>query len=171
MIFNSSTLAIEIVVLACAAGCATLVAVTVVALAGMLAGAVNIPAPVILPALADQVTAELLVLVTVAANCCFPPGAIAGLSGETCTVTVEFVVFWGAPEFCVNELQATANRRQLQTVASRSVRLQLACLRKKRNGSTGIVNIPRKKIGGPRVRVLVVDSRARGRNGTDSRRQ
>jgi hypothetical protein len=47
-----------------------------------LAGAVNKPVGEMVPALADQVTAVLLVLLTAAANCSFPPAAIDGFAGE-----------------------------------------------------------------------------------------
>ena len=47
---------------------AALLAVTVIALAPPVAGAVNNPLEEIVPALVDQVTAVLLVLLTAAAN-------------------------------------------------------------------------------------------------------
>jgi len=65
----------------------TLFAVTVIDFALVLAGAVNKPLAEMLPALADQVTAVLLVLLNVAANCTFPPGATEGSAGEIRTVT------------------------------------------------------------------------------------
>jgi hypothetical protein len=55
-------------VLACALAWAALLAVTVIAFAPLLAGAVNKPLEEMVPALADQVTAVLLVLLTAAAN-------------------------------------------------------------------------------------------------------
>ena len=73
-------------VLAFADVCATLVTEIVIALL-IVAGAVNSPLLDMVPALADHVTAELLVLVTAAANCIFPPGATEGFKGEICTVT------------------------------------------------------------------------------------
>jgi hypothetical protein len=54
--------------LACAAVWATLLAVTVIDFGLPLAGAVNKPVEEIVPALADQLTAVLLVLLTAAAN-------------------------------------------------------------------------------------------------------
>ena len=45
-------------------------------------GAVNNPPLVMLPALAAQVTAELLVLLTVAVNCCFEPETRTKALGE-----------------------------------------------------------------------------------------
>lgn len=48
-------------------------------------GAVNIPEEEIEPALADHVTAELLIPLTVAVNCCVPPGATVALEGLTVT--------------------------------------------------------------------------------------
>ena len=55
-------------VLACAAPAATLLAVTVIDVALPVVGAVNKPVEEMVPALADQVTAVLLVLFTVALN-------------------------------------------------------------------------------------------------------
>jgi hypothetical protein len=55
-------------VLACATPSARLLAVTVIDFAPPLAGAVNKPVGEMVPALADQVTAVLLVLLTVAEN-------------------------------------------------------------------------------------------------------
>jgi hypothetical protein len=69
-------------VLACAAGVATLAAVTVMVWVFADAGAVNSPVGEIFPALADQVTAVWLVPVTAAANWIFPPAAAVGLMGE-----------------------------------------------------------------------------------------
>jgi hypothetical protein len=65
---------------------ATLLAITVIGFDGMLLGAVNTPSRVILPALADQITAVLRRLVTVAENCSFSPSITVGVSGETVTV-------------------------------------------------------------------------------------
>ena len=53
----------------------------------LLAGAVNRPLAEMLPALADQLTAVLLVLLTVAVNCTFPPAVTDGSTGEICTLT------------------------------------------------------------------------------------
>jgi hypothetical protein len=55
-------------VLACAEAAATLLAVIVIEAGLPLVGAVNKPAEEMVPALADQVTAVLLVLLTVALN-------------------------------------------------------------------------------------------------------
>ena len=62
---------------------AALVAVTVTAVLLLTAGAVNIPALEMLPAVADQVTVVLLVPCTVAANCCVLPEVRVELVGET----------------------------------------------------------------------------------------
>ena len=75
------------VVLLFAAASAPLVAVTVTDFALVLLGTVNKPEGEMLPALADQVTAVLLVLLTTAENCAFPPAATVGSAGEICTVT------------------------------------------------------------------------------------
>ena len=48
----------------------------------------NKPEPEIVPALADQVTAVLLVPVTVAVNCWVAPDSTLALAGETETLTV-----------------------------------------------------------------------------------
>ena len=71
------------VVLARAAGVATLAAVTVMVWVFADAGAVNSPVGEMFPALADQVTAVWLVPVTVAVNCIFPPADAVGHMGET----------------------------------------------------------------------------------------
>jgi hypothetical protein len=55
-------------VLAFAVLCAALLAVTMIGLAPLVVGAVNNPPEEIVPALVDQVTAVLLVLLTAAAN-------------------------------------------------------------------------------------------------------
>ena len=65
---TGSVLVILTAVLTCAAVWTTLLAVTVIDFALPLAGAVNKPVGEMVPALADQVTAVLLVLLTVAAN-------------------------------------------------------------------------------------------------------
>jgi hypothetical protein len=70
-------------VLACAAELATLLAVTVIDFVLILAGAVNKPLLEMLPALADQITPVLLVLVTAAVNCSLPLAATEGFAGET----------------------------------------------------------------------------------------
>jgi hypothetical protein len=87
VVIVNTVLVIVTAVLAWAALSATLLAVTVIGFAVLLAGAVNKPLAEMLPALADQVTAVLLVLLTAAANCTFPPAATDGSAGETCTVT------------------------------------------------------------------------------------
>jgi hypothetical protein len=45
-------------------------------------GTVNSPVLVMTPPLADQVTAVLLELLTIAVNCTFPPAATDGSAGE-----------------------------------------------------------------------------------------
>jgi hypothetical protein len=84
----NAALVIVAVALACTDGSAALLAVTVIDFALDLAGAVNNPLAEMLPALADQVTAVLLVLLTTAANCTFPPATTDGSAGEICTLTV-----------------------------------------------------------------------------------
>jgi hypothetical protein len=84
----NAALLIAAVVLACTDGLAALLAVTVIDFAMVLAGAVNKPPAEMLPALADQVTAVLLVLVTTAVNCTLPPAVTDGSAGEICTLTV-----------------------------------------------------------------------------------
>jgi hypothetical protein len=51
-------------------------------------GAVNNPELETVPAVAVQLTAVLLVPVTVAVNCCVPPDATFALVGEIATCTV-----------------------------------------------------------------------------------
>ena len=70
------------VVVASAEGSAVLVALTMMVLRVVVAGATNRPFVEIVPALADQVTAVWLVPVTVAVNWIFPPAAAVGLIGE-----------------------------------------------------------------------------------------
>ena len=83
----TSVLVIVAVALTCADESAALVAVTVTDFTLLLVGAVNNPLAEMLPALADQITAVLLVLLTVAVNCTFPPAATDGSAGEICTLT------------------------------------------------------------------------------------
>lgn len=64
---------------------ATLVAVTVTLFDVVDDGAVNRPLLEIVPALACQVTAVLLVEVSVAENCCLPPGDTVTAAGERLT--------------------------------------------------------------------------------------
>jgi hypothetical protein len=73
-------------VLACAVVAATLLAVIVIDLGLPVVGAVNKPVEEIVPALADQLTAVLLVLLTAALNWTFPPAATDGSRGEIWTV-------------------------------------------------------------------------------------
>jgi hypothetical protein len=80
-------LEIETVVDAYAPVCATLLAVTLAVLVVVLDGAVNNPVGEIVPALADHVTAVLLVLVTLAENWTVPPAGTDGSAGEICTAT------------------------------------------------------------------------------------
>lgn len=72
-------------------GSAALVARTVTAVALVTVGAVKAPELVIDPAVADQVTAVLLVPCTVAENCLLLPEARLTLVGVTATLTVVFV--------------------------------------------------------------------------------
>lgn len=87
-ILNGTTeLVMVAVALEWAVESAALEAVTVTDFALVLVGAVNSPLADTLPALADQVTAVLLVLLTTAANCSFPPATTEGSAGVTCTLT------------------------------------------------------------------------------------
>ena len=61
---------------------AALVAVTVTFVEEFTDGAVNRPLVEIVPAVACQVTAVLLVEVMVAENCCVPPEEIVAVAGE-----------------------------------------------------------------------------------------
>ena len=71
-----------------AVGAATLVAVTVMlAGLGMAAGAVKSPVGLMVPAVADQVTAVLALPTTVAESCCVPLKKSWAAAGETVTVT------------------------------------------------------------------------------------
>ena len=67
---------------------ATLVAVTVTLVEELTDGAVNRPRVEIVPALACQVTAVLLVAVMVAENCCLPPEEIVAVAGERLIATL-----------------------------------------------------------------------------------
>jgi hypothetical protein len=86
-----SALPTAITVLAWAKGWATLVAltVTVCVRAALATGAVNRPSSEIVPALAHQVTAGLLTLLTVALNLIFPPLAVVGVAGVISTLAQE----------------------------------------------------------------------------------
>jgi len=68
---------------------ALLVAVTVTLVLLLTFGAVNIPALETVPAVADQVTAVLLVPWTVAENCCVFPDVRVVLDGETVMLMVD----------------------------------------------------------------------------------
>ena len=70
-------------------GSATLVAVTVTLLEVVDDGAVNKPLLEIVPALACQVTAVLLVEVRVAENCCLAPGETVTATGERFTTILD----------------------------------------------------------------------------------
>src|SRR6266446_391486 len=61
---------------------ATLVAETSTRVLVVTTGAVNKPPPVMTPELAVQTTADLLVFLTVAVNCCFEPDAKTTELGE-----------------------------------------------------------------------------------------
>jgi len=74
-------------VLACAEAAARLLAAIVIEAGLPVLGAVNKPAEEIVPALALQETAVLLVLLTAALNWILPPAATDGSSGEIRTVT------------------------------------------------------------------------------------
>ena|SRR5215469_1912503 len=65
--------------------CATLVAVTTTEVFAVVAGAENIPALEMVPAVVDQVTAVLLVPLTDAVNCCEPPDTTTAVVGEMVT--------------------------------------------------------------------------------------
>jgi hypothetical protein len=65
-----------------AEGFAALTAVTVASLIVVVAGAVHNPVLEILPTLADQTTAVLLVFFTSAENCSFPPAVTDAFAGE-----------------------------------------------------------------------------------------
>jgi hypothetical protein len=80
-------LVIVTAVLACAALAAALVTVMVIGVGKPVVGAVNKPAEEMVPALADQETAVLLVLLTAALNWSLPPAGTDGSSGEIWTVT------------------------------------------------------------------------------------
>jgi hypothetical protein len=69
-------------------GSAALVAVTVTVVLVLTVGAVKSPPLVIEPALANQVTAVLVVPKTAAENCCAPPDATVALVGEILTLTL-----------------------------------------------------------------------------------
>jgi hypothetical protein len=73
------------VALAYLVGSATLVAVTVVF--AVTVGALNNPLLLTAPAVADHVTAVLLVFVTWAENCWLPPEITVAVVGETETLT------------------------------------------------------------------------------------
>lgn len=66
---------------------AALVAVIITFVGDATVGATNKPALEIIPALADQLTAVLLVEVSVAVNCCFPPDTTVKVAGVTLTRT------------------------------------------------------------------------------------
>ncbi len=68
-------------------GSATLVAMIVAVVATVTFGARNKPVGETVPAVADQVTATLLVSLTVALNCPLPPEVTLALPGEICTLT------------------------------------------------------------------------------------
>ena len=68
---------------------ALLVAVTVTLVLLLTFGAVNMPLLETVPAVADQVTAVLLVPWTVAANCCVFPDVRVVLDGETVMLIVD----------------------------------------------------------------------------------
>jgi hypothetical protein len=69
-------------------GSALLVAVTLTFTLLETVGAVNIPLLEMVPALADHVTAVLLVPCTAAANCCVLPEPTVTMAGETATLIV-----------------------------------------------------------------------------------
>ena len=65
--------------------CATLVAVTTIEVVVLVAGAENIPVLEMVPPVADQLTAVLLVPVTAAVNCWEPPDVTTAVVGEMVT--------------------------------------------------------------------------------------
>jgi hypothetical protein len=71
---------------------ATLVAVTVTVFVAVTVGAVNHPAGLMLPELADQVTPLLLEFETCAENCSVPPEATVAVVGVIETLTAAVVV-------------------------------------------------------------------------------
>ena len=71
---------------ACTAGAIFSVAVMLTLLIEDTEGAVNNPLAEIEPELADQLTAVLEVLLTVATNCCVPPVDTVALTGLTATL-------------------------------------------------------------------------------------
>ena len=75
------------VALAYLVGSATLVAVTVTVVFAVTVGALNSPVVLTVPAVADHVTAVLLVFVTWAENCWLPPETTVAVVGETETLT------------------------------------------------------------------------------------
>jgi hypothetical protein len=83
----NSPLVMVAVALECTEPLAALVAVTVTDFRLVPEGAVHNPLLEMLPALADQTTAVLLVFLTVAANCTLPPAATDGSAGEICRLT------------------------------------------------------------------------------------
>lgn len=66
---------------------AALVAVTTAFTGEVTVGATKRPSLEIVPALADQLTAVLLVDLRVAVNCCFPPEKTVDVEGVTFTLT------------------------------------------------------------------------------------
>lgn len=82
---------------ACLVVSAALVAVTVTLVLADTFGAVKIPLLEMLPAVADQTTAVLLVPCTVAPNCSVAPEFRLDVAGETATLTLELVIASEAP--------------------------------------------------------------------------
>jgi hypothetical protein len=71
----------------------TLVAVTITVVLVDTIGAVNRPVAEMVPAVAFQLTARLVALVTVAVNCCVPPEETVADAGATVTETGGGVVW------------------------------------------------------------------------------
>jgi hypothetical protein len=84
---NATTASKLAIALERAEASAKLVAVTVTVLTDVPLGAVHNPVLVIVPALANQFTAVLLVFRTRAENCTFPPAANEVEAGEIWTAT------------------------------------------------------------------------------------
>jgi hypothetical protein len=121
-ILNGTTeLVIVAVALEWAVESAALEAVTVTDFALVLVGAVNSPLADTLPALADQVTAVLLVLLTTAANCSFPPATTEGSAGVTCTLTELTDDFEEAEALCGSPAQPSHKREQPIKATARTI--------------------------------------------------
>jgi hypothetical protein len=95
---------------------AALVALIVTFVALLTAGAVNLPASVMVPELVVQCTLVLLVPVTAAVNCCPPLGGTVIEVGETATLTLEPVVVTETVALALFVLSATLVARTVTVV-------------------------------------------------------